>query len=122
MYGLFKYNNSGVGIQLRDATTTAYAVVSSGLSKGVYYHLVGTWDGTNQLKLYLNGALAQSTATTMTGATDTPNLYIGGLRAYGGAGGNYYQGEIPIAKYYNRALQTLEVRANYNAIKGRFKI
>ena len=122
MYGLYKNNNSGVGIQVRDATTTAYAIVSSGLSKGVYYHLVGTWDGTSQLSLYLNGELAQNTTATMTGAPDTPNLYIGGLRAYGGAGGNYYQGEIPVAKYYRKALTADEVRNNYRHYKTRFDI
>jgi hypothetical protein len=121
MYGLFKYNNTDVGIQVRDAASTAYAV-ATGLSKGIYYHLVGTWNGTNELAIYLNGELAQATSTTKTGATDGPNLYIGGVRAYGGAGGNAYQGEIPIAKYYNRALTAAEVANNYNHYKGRFNI
>jgi hypothetical protein len=119
MYGLFKYNNTDIGIQVRDATSTAYAV-ATGLSKGVYYHLVGTWNGTNEVAIYLNGELAQATSTTKTGATDGPNLYIGGARAYGGAGGNYYQGEIPVAKYYNRALTAAEVQSNFKNYKKRF--
>lgn len=121
MYGLFKNNNNNVGLQLRDATSTAYAT-AAGLSKGVYYHLTGTWNGSDTMVLYVNGVATQTTSTTKTGATGSPNLYVGGLRAYGGAAGNYYQGEIPVAKYYNRALTAAEVRNNYNQYKGRFNL
>ena len=74
------------------------------------------------MAIYLNGELAQATSTTKTGATDGPNLYVGGVRAYGGAGGNAYQGEIPVAKYYSRALTADEVRNNYRHYKTRFDI
>ena len=121
MYGLFKYNNTDVGIQLRDADSTTYAVATN-LSKGVYYHLVGTSDGTGTVSLYLNGTLTQDNTGTLTGAPDSQNLFIGGARAFGGAYGNHYQGEIPVAKYYNRALTAAEVKNNYNNYKGRFNI
>lgn len=120
MYGLFKNNNNNVGLQLRDATSTAYAT-AAGLSKGVYYHLTGTWNGSDTMILYVNGVATQTTSTTKTGATGSPNLYVGGLRAYGGAAGNYYQGEIPVAKYYNRALTAAEVQANFKNYRKRFE-
>ena len=119
MYGLFKYNNTDVGIQLRDADSTTYAVAVN-LSKGVYYHLVGTSNGSGTVSLYLNGTLTQDNTGTLTGAPDSQNLFIGGARAFGGAYGNHYQGEIPLTKYYNRALSAQEVKQNYNALKGRF--
>jgi hypothetical protein len=121
MYGLFKNSNNAVGLQLRDATTTSYAT-ATGLSKGSYYHLVGTWNGSNTMVLYVNGVVTQTTSTTKTGATDSSNLYIGGVRAYGGAAGNYYQGEIPIVKYYNRALTAAEINQNYLHYKTRFNL
>lgn len=121
MYGLFKNSNNAVGLQLRDATTTSYAT-ATGLSKGSYYHLVGTWNGSNTMVLYVNGVVTQTTSTTKTGATDSSNLYIGGVRAYGGAAGNYYQGEIPIVKYYNRALTAAEINQNYKHYKTRFNL
>jgi len=121
MYGLFKYNNTDVGIQLRDGDSTTYAVATN-LSKGGYYHLVGTSNGLGTVSLYLNGVLTQDNVGTLTGAPDSQGLFIGGSRAFGGAYGNHYQGEIPVAKYYNRALTAAEVKNNFNNYKSRFNL
>ena len=72
--------------------------------------------------LYKNGVSVSNSTTSFSGAPDTTNLYIGGQRAFGGNVGSWFEGEIPIAKYYKRALTATEVKQNFNAIKNRFNI
>lgn len=120
-YGLFKNAGDTFGMQLRDADSTIYATVA-GNSKGIWYYLISTWDGFI-LKLYRNGELVSTnSAGGITGAPDTSNLYIGGARAFGGAEGNYYQGNIAKCEYYNKQLTDSEVLQNYNATKTRFNL
>jgi hypothetical protein len=40
----------------------------------------------------------------------------------GYAGADYFNGQIPVVKIYNRALTQTEVAQNYNAIKSRFNL
>ena len=120
MYGLNKYGGDNVGLYVRDASGGSSAGVS-GLAKGVYYHLVGTWDGTDDIRIYLNGSLGTTTTSAKSGTRNT-NIHIGGSRAFSGAYGNHYQGEIPVAKYYNRALTASEVANNYRQYKSRFNL
>jgi hypothetical protein len=111
-YGLFKNAGDTFGMQLRDADSTIYATVS-GNSKGIWYYLISTWNG-SILKLYRNGELVSTqTAGGITGVPDTPNLYIGGRRAFGGAIGNFYQGNIAKCEYYKRELSATEILQNY---------
>ena len=112
-YGLFKFNGDEFGIQLRDANQTIYATVS-GNSKGVWYNLVSTWDGSSTLKLYRNGELvATTTSTAIDGSPDSTNLHIAGERAFGGAQGNVFKGDIANCNYYKKELSADEVLQNY---------
>jgi len=121
MYGLNKHSGDSVGLYVRDASGGGAADVG-GLSKGVYYHLVGTWDGTDDIRIYLNGSLRNTATSAKSGAPDTTSIWLGGTRAYSGTSGQVYHGEIPVAKYYNRALTAIEVRNNFNLYKGRFNM
>lgn len=121
MYGLYKHSTSELGVQLRDSNSTIYATCSGNVV-GVWYYLVSTWDG-SILKLYLNGALVSTqTAGGITGAPDTTNLHIGGSRAFGGAYGNVFEGDIAKCEYYDKTLTAEEVLQNYNALKSRFNL
>ena len=112
-YGLFKFNDDEFGIQLRDANQTIYATVS-GNSKGVWYNLVSTWDGSSTLKLYRNGELVATTiSTAIDGSPDSTNLHIAGERAFGGAQGNVFKGDIASCNYYKKELSADEVLQNY---------
>jgi hypothetical protein len=94
-------------------------------SAGVWYHWVIVVDkntGTNPVKIYVNGTLSAQ-GDTSAGAT---NLNVG---TYGAAMGyklnandEYFDGEIPVAKIYNRALTAQEVRQNYQQYKTRFNL
>jgi hypothetical protein len=80
-------------------------------------YLVGTYDGT-MARAYLNGVEIWS--TPQTGTIPDATYYVG---TYGGSvvdGTHNFNGHIPIARIYNRALTPQEISQNYNAAKSRF--
>jgi hypothetical protein len=83
-----------------------------------YINIVMTVNGTgsNNIKCYINGEYKAQGSVTFNTANIT-NLRIGRdpNAAYGG-------GDLPNLRIHNRALTASEIRANYNAIKGRFNI
>jgi hypothetical protein len=87
-------------------------------TKGVWTHVVGTYDGAN-LKLYINGALYDTTPETagLTGGTNTNGYVIG----RGWAGDNFFKGSIGLVRVFNRAITSAEVLQNFNATKYRFR-
>jgi len=120
-YGIYKAGTDTIGFQIRDASTGAYST-ATGYAKGVYHHVVATFNGRSGMSFYINGILKSTSTTSFSGAPDSTNLYIGGQRAFGGNVGSWFDGEIPIAKYYNKALSAAEAEQNYNAYKNRFDI
>ena len=88
------------------------------LTADTWYNFVFTLNNTSYLKqIYINGLLDASGtgggAYTGTGS----NTRIGG-KVLGF--GLYFDGNMSIVAAYNRVLTALEVKQNYNAIKGRF--
>lgn len=84
-----------------------------------YSHLVGTYDGATA-RAYLNGVEIWS--TSQSGTIPDATYYIA---TYGGTivdGTHNFNGEIPVAKIYNRALSAGEVRQNYLHYKTRFNL
>lgn len=94
---------------------TAVSSVSTPINN--WYHIAGTYSGT-QLKIYVNGVLKGTTNSTLgIGTPSSYDLYIGRM----GYGAIYeYQGYIDVSKVYNRALSDNEILQNYNALKSRF--
>ena len=89
------------------------------IPNNAFSHLVGTYDG-QTARAYLNGVEIWS--TSQTGTIPDADYYIG---TYGGApvdGVHNFNGYIPIAKVYNRALSSSEVTQNYNKYKTRFNL
>lgn len=86
-------------------------------------HVVVTQEG-DIPRLYGDGELIPQTIDFNTDTTlwyngmVTNSLTIGNRR--NDITINYWGGEIPLVKYYNRGLSTEEVLQNYNALKGRF--
>lgn len=117
------------GLARRDTNKLSHIVrTDSGLyfadytaTTDTWYHLVGTYDGTNN-RLYVNGNLEATTAVTITGVPDAGGVRIGGNLAYGGNNGGYAQGKTPISRMYNKALSAQEVKQNYLALRNRFGI
>lgn len=79
---------------------------------GVWYFVVGAWDSTDGLKLYVNGALENTnTAQVTRGASNQP-LQIGNQPTFGP---RLFSGLIDEASIYNRALTAAEVQSIYNS-------
>lgn len=88
--------------------------------KGVWNHLVGTYDGIN-IKFYINGGSAWCTTPYSGGLGSTINTtgtWIG--RKWDAA--NYLNGSIATARIYSRALTQTEIQQNFDATKSRFDL
>lgn len=108
-----------------------YQFLSSGITStaNTYYHIVCTYDSTDQKpRIYINGTLAAtySTATNMNYNTTINEASIGwnSKNDYGGGGASdYFTGLIPVVRYYSgKALTAAEVNQNFNALRGRYGI
>jgi len=86
---------------------------NSSTTAGVWYNVVGTYDGTIT-RLYLNGEAVASGARTA-GANSVP-FRIGASPR----GANYNNGNISQVSIYNRALTAAEISQNYNATRSRY--
>jgi hypothetical protein len=85
--------------------------VSSTISSGNWYHMVGTYDQTN-LKLYVNGVLADSKPYSTAITHSVNELYIG--KTVGGAS---LDGALDDVRIYNYAFSAQEVANLYNSAK-----
>ena len=89
--------------------------VDSSQSVNAWQHIVAVYDGTS-ISLYRNSVLGQSLASTGSITNASKTLTIG-VR-----GGQYFDGKISNAKFYNKALSASEIQQNFNALRGRFGI
>lgn len=85
-------------------------------SNNNWYLLAMVYDGTTAYA-YKNGIPAGSSSIgSYTGGSNDVNV----IGAYTKTGGEYFQGSIPIAMVYNRALASSEILQIYNSTKSRF--
>jgi hypothetical protein len=114
---------SSGGVRLAFAFGTSHtsfyeATSTSEIPIGRFSHLAGTWDGTT-LRLYINGVLnAQSTPHAAPVDSGCP-FYLGGFYSPTadscGYVGQFFDGLIDEASYYNRALSGAEIQSIYYA-------
>lgn len=119
--GLVRFStNNRVGVYFRSTDGTVQ-LGYTGVVRDTWFNLSCTWDGINTMILYFNGASVSSTTTGVLGGTiDIGSWIIGLARAYGGAFGNYFQGDISNIMFYNRPLNETEITQNYNTTKSRY--
>jgi hypothetical protein len=92
--------------------TTQHGQPSGGtkLQTGVWYHIVCTYDGTTS-RVYVNGALDKSRATTLSIPNTTATLKLAGAQTAADAFG----GVMDDVSVYPTALSAARVTAHYNA-------
>ena len=90
--------------------TTSYSLPAVG-----WYHIVGTYDGAFR-KLYVNGVLITSDATTITPVADGTGFRF--MRRWDTA--EYWGGYLATVRIYSQALTAGQIATNYNASKTRF--
>ncbi len=120
VYGLRALNAGGsllamicYDAQAANAKTLASTTL---VTNGQYYHVVATFDSAYNWKIYINGVLENETTLTSNPYQNSSSIFIGR------GDSRTMNGDLPIAKIYNRALTASEIKSNYNAIKGRFNI
>lgn len=86
-----------------------------------WYHAVGVFDTSMIPKLYINGNLVDVYgSTTNLNYSNNQNDFLIGYNDKD-AGGNWFNGQIPIVKYYyGKALTPVEVQQSFNIMRGRF--
>ena len=105
-------------------SNTSFNQANFVINRNTIYHCVGTWDGV-LLKLYINGNLKSSVSLASIDATDTFKSQfwdIGGVNAFSGSDGTGFQGSISYVKVYSKDLTPLEIKQNFNSIKGAFNL
>jgi hypothetical protein len=116
-HGYHEIRNSGSGYKMTYWTSAnGWRYANTALSAGQWYHVVWVWNGTN-LTWYLNGVNDGSYAFS----TFSPyGLGINRISSFPNE--RYMNGQIPIAKIYNKALSSTEVSQNYRQYKTRFNL
>jgi hypothetical protein len=118
---IFSLNGPDSKLQLRhhnfNTSNGSYNIsYNTGLNLNTWHNVAATDDGTT-VRLYVNGVQVSSIASVVATTNGTMTLNIG---AWPGAPATYFDGKIPVAKIYNRALSAAEVSQNFNALRGRF--
>ena len=130
-YGCSFYCNGGIYLwdgnwvfNWYDNSSYQFLYSYSPPSVNSYTHIVGTYDATDQKpRIYVNGELKATygSSTNMNYGGETYVIDIGWNSKDGGL--HYFQGQIPITKYYQgKALSASEVQQNYNKYKTRFNL
>ncbi len=103
-------------VRTNSGRTFIQAAPSGGIIEGVWYHVVGVYNGTNII-LYINGVQETSAIRTgiVTQSSNTP-LVIG-ARQSGASFDRYFNGSIDEVKYWNRALNLEEIKNSYQLNK-----
>jgi len=87
------------------------------LSTATWYHLVGTFQGTNaggsgDLNIYVNGVLANTVTSTLTSVhASTGAMRLGHVQQFAGNPSIFWDGLIDEVAVYDKELSTTEVRA-----------
>lgn len=79
------------------------------IQAGVYYHVVGTWDSTGDIRLYVNGNLEDVNPVQISRSASGQELEIGNQPYFGP---RLFAGNIDEARIYDRALGEEEVAAH----------
>lgn len=82
-----------------------------------WHQAVVTYSSTAGVKVYIDGALSNTNASTANiAASSTPTVVIGKLES------NYHTGSIGIVRWYNTALSATDILQNFNANRARYGI
>ena len=123
-YSLFQ---EGSGIACRFNTTAGGTITPIYLGTATYmnttnwYQVVFTFASGSQI-CYINAVQVGTGSTTGTLNTSAGGMSIGAYGGYTGGHSYFYDGDLSIAKVYNRVLTASEVQQNFTALRGRYGI
>ena len=115
---LLGYNDSSFSIALATSNTLTYLEASDNFELGSWYHVVGTYNG-SELKIYVNGQL-EGSSRSRSGDIDyaDASLVVG---AYVDDNELWpLEGQVHEAQIYNTVLSQADARERYLAKRGLF--
>lgn len=112
-------NSNGPGTNV-DYTATGSTIMSVNNTYMIAV-TVDTTTSTNNIKIYLNGAL-DGTASRSLGTAASDTVIIGGPAVDGYGGTRMFYGTCYAAQHYNRILSADEIAQNFSASRGRYGI
>ena len=114
---LIRQNSLGAIIVYTDDGNETAITSNTGISPNTVYHLTVIQNARN-CSIYLNGVLDRSSTLDNPVLDSNKGTYLG-MRGEPSIGARL-NGNMYIAKIYNRALTAQEVQRNYQALKSRF--
>jgi hypothetical protein len=108
-YGLHVQKYTTPQFWIGDGSDWVGASAGAVVSPNQWYHLVGTYDGSNLIKIYVNGVLKNTGSQQSLASSGTKEFRIGLESAI-----RQWNGLIDDVRIYNRALSAEEVRYHYN--------
>jgi uncharacterized protein (TIGR02145 family) len=113
-YGLYATTNGNVIFNVSNSTTNLSTNAASlTITKNVWVHLVGIYDGSSTVSIYENGLLINSNTSAGFGALATNGAISIGADERGTPLG-VWSGSLDDVRIYNRALSAQEVKQLYN--------
>ena len=114
-YGLRVLSGGQAEGRITDAAGASASVVSTSvLSTSLFQHIALTCDGA-ALKLYVNGVLSGTTATTLIPVVNARPVSIGAWQSVSAGVIQHWVGLIDEVELFNRALTLTEIQGIYNA-------
>jgi hypothetical protein len=108
--GYWLWMNSSYGFGFERSSTGAISKVMAGpVATGVWQHVVATYDGST-MRIYVNGALRGSAASTQPISDNTASVQIG---YHPGLPGYTVHGDLDEVAIYGKALPAASVTAHY---------
>ncbi|MEI7619943.1 MAG: LamG-like jellyroll fold domain-containing protein [Candidatus Falkowbacteria bacterium] len=116
-----QHNQTNTRFELAVMTTSGRSYILSNTQPvmGVWYHVVGTWDNTsNQVRIYVNGVLENSSSRSGFLTTSASPINIGRRTTPD----RYFNGRLDEVVIYNRALSASEILDHYRRGALRLKL
>ena len=109
----FGKNSGNTSFGVQDGNYNGAFVTNYNVFDGAFHHFVYTY-ASGSGKIYLDGVLRNTASFTKANAAE--QVYIGAEVQEG----YFWDGAIPLVRYYTQVLTATEVAQNYNAQKSRF--
>lgn len=110
----FGLDTGRFALKLYDGTNNPTVVGTTTASLQTWYYVTGTYDGST-LKIYVNGALENSTSYSINIGNQSGAMVIG---KNANASDRYFSGKLDDVRMYNYVLSATQIRTNYQSRGG----